>query len=118
MARQLRLQKVRESSIGSTALLEKKHRQVYGLNAIKTLDKMDASGSTVQMARLEENREKARKQTKSNCSSTSTNPSRDTEPQLPEISRSRDLIGVGKPMEEVREQAFRREPLRAKEGFV
>ena len=99
VSKQIRLQKVRETSIGSTALLEKKHRQVYSLDAIKTLDKMDAAGSAVQLARLEKNRERARNETKDAAPSAKLG--RLVEPQLPD-PKARDLIGIDRPMEEVR----------------
>jgi len=39
VARTLRLQKVRETSISSTAILEKKHRKVYDLEGVRPLSK-------------------------------------------------------------------------------
>ena len=36
-ARKIRLQQVRQASVGPTALLEKKHRKVYGLDGVKSI---------------------------------------------------------------------------------
>ena len=40
IAKKLRLESVRQNSIGPTALLERQHRQVYPLDGIKTLKNM------------------------------------------------------------------------------
>ncbi|GMH48970.1 hypothetical protein TL16_g00411 [Triparma laevis f. inornata] len=104
VARQLRLQKVRESSIGSTALLEKKHRQVYELQGIKTLEKMKIDDKD-KLAALKKSRESSSSPAKSTTEqnpATSSSPTSPVSSYLPTIKPdSDDVIGIDKPMEDV-----------------